>query len=52
MGFPSSDLLHVQYRMEIGDVRFGGGNENGTDVTGNLVPVMGLALGEGLVRMV
>ena len=37
--FRPSDLLRVHYRMEIGDVRFGGGTEDGSDVTGNLVPV-------------
>jgi hypothetical protein len=46
--FRPSDLLHVQYRMEIGDVRYGGGNENGTDVTGNLVPVIGPGSGGGV----
>jgi hypothetical protein len=34
--------------MEIGDVRFGGGTENGSDVTGNLVPVIGPGSGGGV----
>src|SRR5882672_4187324 len=38
--FRPSDLLHVHYRMEIGDVRLRAGTENGSDVTGNLVPVI------------
>ena len=46
--FRPSDLLRVHYRMEIGDVRYGGGNENGTDVTGNLVPVIGPGSGGGV----
>jgi hypothetical protein len=46
--FRPGDYLHVQYRMEIGDVRYGGGNENGTDVTGNLVPVIGPGSGGGV----
>ena len=46
--FRPSELLRVHYRMEIGDVRFGGGNENGSDVTGNLVPVIGPGSGGGV----
>jgi hypothetical protein len=33
--------------MEIGDVRFGGGVEDGSDVSGNLVPVIGPGSGGG-----
>ena len=47
--FRPSDLLRVHYRMEIGDVRFGGSSaENGSDVTGNLVPVIGPGSGGGV----
>lgn len=46
--FRPSDLLRVHYRMEIGDVRFGGGVENGSDVSGNLVPVIGPGSGGGV----
>lgn len=46
--FRPSELLRVHYRMEIGDVRFGGGTENGSDVTGNLVPVIGQGSGGGV----
>jgi hypothetical protein len=46
--FRPSDLLRVHYRMEIGDVRYGGGVENGSDVTGNLVPVIGPGSGGGV----
>src|SRR5262245_9933779 len=47
--FRPSDLLRVHYRMEIGDIRFGGSNvENGSDVTGNLVPVLGPGSGGGV----
>src|SRR6266571_5326643 len=47
--FRPSDLLRVHYRMEIGDVRFGGSSAaNGSDVTGNLVPVIGPGSGGGV----
>jgi hypothetical protein len=46
--FRPSDFLRVHYRMEIGDVRFGGGVEDGTDVSGNLVPVLGPGSGGGV----
>jgi len=46
--FRPSDLLRVHYRMEIGDVRFGGGVEDGSDVSGNLVPVIGPGSGGGV----
>lgn len=46
--FRPSELLRVHYRMEIGDVRFGGGVENGSDVSGNLVPVIGPGSGGGV----
>jgi len=46
--FRPSELLRVHYRMEIGDIRFGGGTENGSDVTGNLVPVLGPGSGGGV----
>jgi len=46
--FRPSDLLRVHYRMEIGDVRFGGGTENGSDVSGNIVPVIGPGSGGGV----
>src|SRR5262245_24899067 len=47
--FRPSDLLRVHYRMEIGDIRFGGSNtENGTDVSGDLLPVISTGSGEGV----
>ena len=46
--FRPSDLLRVHYRMEIGDVRYGDGVANGSDVTGNLVPVIGPGSGGGV----
>ncbi|MGE3541632.1 MAG: hypothetical protein AB7N91_29920 [Candidatus Tectimicrobiota bacterium] len=46
--FRPSDLLRVHYRMEIGDVRFGGGVDNGSDVSGNIVPVIGPGSGGGV----
>jgi hypothetical protein len=46
--FRPSELLRVHYRMEIGDIRFGGGVEDGTDVSGNLVPVIGPGSGGGV----
>src|SRR5918911_1920340 len=46
--FRPSDLLRVHYRMEIGDIRFGGNSQNGSDVTGNLVPVLGPGSGGGV----
>jgi hypothetical protein len=46
--FRPSELLRVHYRMEIGDIRFGGGVENGSDVSGNLVPVIGPGSGGGV----
>ena len=52
--FRPSDLMRVHYRMEIGDVRFGGCDdsdpdcETGSDVSGNLVPVIGPGAGGGV----
>lgn len=52
--FRPSDLMRVHYRMEIGDVRFGGcegrdaGCETGSDVSGNLLPVLGPGAGGGV----
>jgi hypothetical protein len=46
--FRPYELLRVRYAMEIGDVIFGGGVENGSDVTGNLVPVIGPGSGGGV----
>lgn len=46
--FRPSELLRIHYRMEIGDVRFGGGVEDGSDVSGNLVPVIGPGSGGGV----
>lgn len=47
--FRPSEFLRVHYRMEIGDVRFGGGVEDGTsDVSGNLIPVIGQGSGGGV----
>jgi hypothetical protein len=46
--FRPSDFLRVHYRMEIGDIRFGGGVEDGSDVSGNLVPVIGPGSGGGV----
>lgn len=46
--FRPSELLRVHYRMEIGDVRFGGGVEDGSDVSGNLIPVIGPGSGGGV----
>ncbi|GIX47895.1 MAG: hypothetical protein KatS3mg131_2106 [Candidatus Tectimicrobiota bacterium] len=48
---PSAELgerLRVHYRMEIGDVRFGGGVAEGSDVSGNLFPVIGPGSGGGV----
>jgi hypothetical protein len=39
--FRPGDWLRVHYRMEIGDVRYGGGVDDGSDISGNLVPVIG-----------
>ena len=52
--FRPSELMRVHYRMEIGDVRFGGCDgsdadcETGSDVSGNLVPVIGPGAGGGV----
>lgn len=46
--FRPSELLRVHYRMEIGDVRFGGGVEDGSDTSGNLVPTLGPGSGGGV----
>jgi hypothetical protein len=46
--FRPTEILRVHYRMEIGDVRFGGGVEDGSDVSGNLVPVIGPGSGGGV----
>ena len=52
--FRPSELMRVHYRMEIGDVRFGGCEssdvdcETGSDVSGNLVPVIGPGAGGGV----
>ena len=46
--FRPSELLRVHYRMEIGDIRFGGGVEDGSDVSGNLFPVIGPGSGGGV----
>lgn len=46
--FRPSEILRVHYRMEIGDVRFGGGVEDGSDVSGNLLPVIGPGSGGGV----
>jgi hypothetical protein len=46
--FRPSELLRVHYRMEIGDVRFGGGVEDGSDTSGNLVPTIGPGSGGGV----
>jgi hypothetical protein len=46
--FRPSTLLRIHYRMEIGDVRFGGGVEDGSDTSGNLVPVIGPGSGGGV----
>src|SRR5882724_1131593 len=48
LDFRPSELLREHYRMEIGDIRFGGGTENGSDVTGNLVHVIGPGSGGGV----
>ena len=52
--FRPSDLMRIHYRMEIGDIRFGGCDdsdpdcETGSDVSGNLVPVIGPGAGGGV----
>lgn len=46
--FRPSELLRVHYRLEIGDVRFGGGVEDGSDTSGNLVPPIGPGSGGGV----
>ncbi len=39
--FRPNELLRVHYRMEIGDIRFGGGVDDGSDTGGNLLPSFG-----------
>jgi hypothetical protein len=46
--FRPSALLRVHYRMEIGDVRFGGGVDDGSDLSGNLLPAIGPGSGGGV----
>lgn len=46
--FRPNELLRVHYRMEIGDIRFGGGVEDGSDTGGNLVPTFGSGSGGGV----
>ena len=46
--FRPASFLRVHYRMEIGDVRFGGGVEDGSDTSGNLLPVIGPGSGGGV----
>ncbi len=46
--FRPTDLLRVHYRMEIGDVVFGGDTERGSDVSGNILPAIGPGSGGGV----
>lgn len=46
--FRPNDLLRVHYRMEIGDIVFGGNVSHGSDVSGNLLPVIGPGSGGGV----
>lgn len=46
--FRPGPVLRVHYRMEIGDVRFGGGVEDGSDASGNLLPAIGPGSGGGV----
>jgi hypothetical protein len=46
--FRPNELLRVHYRMEIGDIVFGGSVSDGSDVTGNLLPVIGPGSGGGV----
>ena len=46
--FRPIELLRIHYRMEIGDVVFGGGVEDGSDVSGNLLPSIGPGSGGGV----
>ena len=46
--FRPNDLLRVHYRMEIGDVVFGGGVSDGSDLSGNLLPAIGPGSGGGV----
>jgi hypothetical protein len=46
--FRPSALLRVSYRMEIGDIVFGGNVENGSDVSGNIIPSIGPGSGGGV----
>ena len=46
--FRPNEFLRIHYRMEIGDIRFGGGVEDGSDTDGNLVPSFGSGSGGGV----
>ena len=47
--FRPNDVLRVHYRMEIGDIVFGGDHvENGSDTSGNLLPSIGPGSGGGV----
>ena len=46
--FRPHDLLRVHYRMEIGDIVFGGDVRDGSDVSGNPLPVIGPGSGGGV----
>lgn len=46
--FRPNDLLRVHYRMEIGDIVFGGSVSDGSDVSGNLLPAIGPGSGGGV----
>jgi hypothetical protein len=46
--FRPNELLRIHYRMEIGDIVFGGSADDGSDVSGNLLPVIGPGSGGGV----
>ncbi len=46
--FRPNDLLRIHYRMEIGDIVFGGSVDDGSDLGGNLLPAIGPGSGGGV----
>jgi hypothetical protein len=46
--FRPSEWLRIHYRMEIGDIVFGGNTESGSDVSGNIIPPLGPGSGGGV----
>lgn len=46
--FRPNDLMRIHYRMEIGDIVFGGNTQDGSDTSGNLLPAIGSGSGGGV----